>query len=117
MAANDRQVGGDHYKKHGAIQHWDFVVSNGLGYLEGCATKYVARHKKKNGKEDLLKAKHYIDKILEVDYDYVDIGHSLHLKDLNKALDLLKECYSSAEVGSDMMARVLIFLEDLHVAP
>lgn len=62
---NQEQVGGDHYKV-GEFDHWDMVEMSGLGYLEGCATKYIARHKKKNGYEDLKKAEHYINKLIEL---------------------------------------------------
>lgn len=70
-SANDIQHGGDHYK--GAkFQHWDLMAKCRIGYLEGCATKYASRWRKKNGVEDLKKAIHYVDKILECveDYDY-----------------------------------------------
>lgn len=56
------QVGGSHY--HSVYQHWDWVADVGMPYLEGNATKYVVRWKSKNGKEDLLKAKSYVAKIL-----------------------------------------------------
>lgn len=62
--ANDKQVGGDHYKA-GAIQPWDFIISNNLGYLEGNIIKYVSRYKNKNGVQDLEKAKHYLEKLIE----------------------------------------------------
>jgi hypothetical protein len=62
--ANAVQVGGEHYRSQ--FQHWDWVIANNLGYLEGCATKYIARWRKKNGLEDLLKARHYLDKLIEV---------------------------------------------------
>jgi hypothetical protein len=65
MDANERQIGGSHYRKGGANQHWDFVEDNGLGYLEGCATKYVTRWRFKNGLQDLEKALHYLDKLIE----------------------------------------------------
>lgn len=64
MSANDKQVGGEHYKG-GAIQPWDFITSNDLGYLEGNVVKYVSRYKKKNGLQDLEKAKHYLEKLIE----------------------------------------------------
>jgi len=65
-SANDIQVGGDHYRKLDAnYQHWDFVVDAGLGYLEGCATKYLARHASKNGRQDLEKAAHYVQKMID----------------------------------------------------
>lgn len=62
---NARQVGGAHYG--GAqYQHWDWVVENNLGYLEAQITKYVARHRAKNGRQDLEKALHYADKLISV---------------------------------------------------
>lgn len=61
---NDKQVGGDHYKKV-PIQPWDYIISNNLGFLEGNIIKYVTRYQEKNGKQDLLKAKHYLEKLIE----------------------------------------------------
>lgn len=63
-AANDRQVGGDHYQNK-VIQPWDYIVANNLGYLEGNVVKYVSRWKEKHGLEDLKKARHYLDKLIE----------------------------------------------------
>jgi predicted transcriptional regulator len=65
-SVNDRQVGGDHYKA--PLQHWDWVELNKLRYLEGCATKYVARSRKKHDtpKVDLEKAIHYVQKLIEL---------------------------------------------------
>lgn len=63
-----QQIGGNHYNK-GICQHWDWAAKTGLGYLEGCATKYLVRWREKNGLEDLLKCKTYIQKIIEnIDY-------------------------------------------------
>lgn len=64
-SANDRQVGGAHYAK--PIQHWDYVVAQGLGYFEGQITKYVSRWRDKGGIEDLRKARHFLDKLIEVE--------------------------------------------------
>jgi Protein of unknwon function (DUF3310) len=64
MSTNTVQVGGDHYKSKG-IQPWDFIVTNNLGYLEGNIIKYVSRHREKGGVTDLLKAKHYLEKLIE----------------------------------------------------
>jgi hypothetical protein len=66
--ANARQEGGTHYKQL-SIQPWDYIVSNNLGYLEGNIVKYVTRWQTKNGVQDLLKAKHYLDKLLEITND------------------------------------------------
>ena len=63
MSANERQIGGDHYKTE--YEHWDLVLATGMGYLEGCATKYVARWRKKGGVADLDKALHYVEKLQE----------------------------------------------------
>ena len=57
------QVGGVHYKKH-TIQPIDFIEANKLSFAEGCVIKYIMRYKEKNGIEDLKKAKHYIDLIM-----------------------------------------------------
>jgi hypothetical protein len=61
MSANDKRI--SHYASE--YQHWDLVVKIPLGYLEGCSTKYVARWRKKGGMEDLHKAMHYLDKLIE----------------------------------------------------
>ena len=66
-AANDKQVGGDHYKST-KIQHWDLVLANDIPYLDAVAIKYLMRHKTKNGLQDLEKAEHYIQKMKEVYY-------------------------------------------------
>lgn len=64
--ANDRQVGGDHYKTDG-LQHWDIVHMFKLDYFQGQITKYLFRWRKKNGLEDLEKARHYLDKYIELE--------------------------------------------------
>ena len=64
MAANDRQVGGSHYA--GTFQHWDIVDEFQLDYFQGQITKYVMRWKKKNGMQDLEKAKHFLEKYIEL---------------------------------------------------
>ena len=63
----NKQIGGSHYQKF-KIQPSKFVIDNKLLYPEGCVIKYLIRHSMKNGKEDLLKAKHFIDMIIERDY-------------------------------------------------
>ena len=68
--ANKIQHGGDHYKKK-AIQPWDYIAANGIGFLDGNAIKYLTRWRDKNGVEDLKKARHYIDKLIELETDSV----------------------------------------------
>jgi hypothetical protein len=64
----DKQVGGDHYSKM-KIQPVDYIIENGLGYLEGNVIKYVTRHTNKNGVEDINKAIHYLELIKEKVYN------------------------------------------------
>lgn len=66
MSANDRQVGGEHYKAPGKVEHWDIVAQHNLDYFQGQITKYVMRWKKKNGVQDLEKARHFLDKYIEL---------------------------------------------------
>lgn len=63
--ANKVQVGGTHYKFKD-IQPWDAIHAWGLGFFSGNVVKYVARHREKNGVEDLKKARHYLDKLIEI---------------------------------------------------
>lgn len=63
----ESQVGGDHYRRM-KIQPIEFITANGLNFCEGNIIKYVTRHRHKNGKEDLLKARHYIDLLIESEY-------------------------------------------------
>jgi len=66
MAANDKQEGGAHYK--GApVEHWDFVIMHDIPYMEAQIIKYMMRWRKKNGIEDLRKARHFVDKLIEVE--------------------------------------------------
>lgn len=64
MTANEKQVGGTHYKS--TMECWDYIIANNLGYLEGTAIKYITRWKKKNGIEDIRKAIHFLEKLVEI---------------------------------------------------
>jgi hypothetical protein len=48
------------------IEPWDYIQANNLGYFEGNIVKYVSRYKKKGGREDLLKARTYLDKLIDL---------------------------------------------------
>ncbi len=61
------QVGGSHYSKM-KIQPIEFIYENNIPYMEANVIKYVCRHKSKNGLQDLEKAKHYIDLLIEKEY-------------------------------------------------
>jgi hypothetical protein len=78
MSADTEQVGGDHYRSK-AIQPWDAMAAwmtpeEFRGYLRGNVIKYVARCNDKGGVEDLQKARHYLDKLIEVSGAGADIG-------------------------------------------
>lgn len=65
MSANDRQVGGDHYRRLGRLQPWDVWFAWELNPFQASILKYVVRYPKKGGVEDLEKAKHYLEKLIE----------------------------------------------------
>lgn len=71
MTALTVQEGGDHYKDM-PIQPVEYIHANKLGYFEGCVIKYVSRWKKKNGIEDLKKARHFIDLLIELENKQAD---------------------------------------------
>ena len=64
----DVQVGGQHYKDF-KMQPIEFITINDIGFIEGNVIKYVCRHKFKNGKEDILKAIHYLELLLTTTYN------------------------------------------------
>jgi len=66
MSANDKQVGGDHYKRDGGPEHWDWAAD--MPYLEARCTAYIERHSRKNGLADIEKALHFLQKIAERRY-------------------------------------------------
>ena len=62
--ATSKQVGGDHYAVM-KIQPIEFILANELGFCEGNVIKYLCRYKRKNGLEDLKKARQYLDFLIE----------------------------------------------------
>lgn len=65
--AMEKQVGGSHYSSM-AIQPVEFITANNLGFLEGNVVKYICRHHAKNGAEDIKKAIHYCELLLQTKY-------------------------------------------------
>lgn len=70
-AVDGKQIGGSHYKNK-AIQPWTYMEVNFtkeefIGFLRGNIHKYLDRYKDKNGVEDLEKAKHYLEKLIEIE--------------------------------------------------
>jgi hypothetical protein len=73
---SDKQIGGQHYK-HMKIQPTEFIAVNDIPFIEGNVIKYVCRHAHKNGKEDVLKAIHYLNLLIEYQYESNDLQESL----------------------------------------
>lgn len=65
--ARSTQIGGDHYAKM-KIQPIDFITENKLSFIQGNIIKYICRYKDKNGLQDLKKAQHYMNMLLEKEY-------------------------------------------------
>ena len=53
-----------HYKGD-LVEHWDLAIERGWGYFLSACTKYLWRWRKKNGLEDLRKARTYLDKYIK----------------------------------------------------
>ena len=66
----NKQIGGHHYMNM-ALQPSEFINKNKLQFAEGNAIKYICRHAHKGEVQDLEKAKHYIDMIIERDYPLI----------------------------------------------
>ena len=60
------QEGGDHYKAM-RIQPFEYIHANGIPFAEGCVIKYVSRWRAKGGVEDLKKARHFLDLLIEAE--------------------------------------------------
>lgn len=64
---NDVQIGGNHYRfENIKIQPWDYAAANNLDFFQGNIVKYITRWRNKGGLEDLYKAKHVLEKYIEV---------------------------------------------------
>jgi hypothetical protein len=66
-----KQVAGNHYKKY-PIQPIEFCYKNNIPFIESSVIKYVVRHKDKNGADDILKAIHLLEMLLELEYANVE---------------------------------------------
>jgi hypothetical protein len=77
LSAKDKQVGGNHYQAL-AIQPAEFIHKNGIGFLAGNIIKYVCRYKQKGGIQDLEKAKHYVEMLIEFESQPERIAEKLN---------------------------------------
>jgi len=71
MKASERQEGGEHYDL--PIQPTEYIFKNNIPFIEGNVIKYVTRHRQKNGAQDILKAIHYLELLLEFEYNESDL--------------------------------------------
>lgn len=85
-------VNGEHYDL--PIQPIDYAMANKLDACQFSVVKYVTRFRKKNGKEDLLKAKFFIDKLIELEYGEEDKG-----KDESQCIRCQREWEEAGEAG------------------
>lgn len=64
--ALEKQHGGNHYLSM-KIQPVEYIHANNMPFIDGCIIKYVSRWRNKNGLEDLLKAKHFLEMLIEME--------------------------------------------------
>ena len=67
MNPTEKQIGGDHYQTK--IQPVEYIHANGLNFFEGNVIKYITRHRRKGGNADLEKAIHYIEMLIQFEYE------------------------------------------------
>ena len=67
MNPYDKQIAGSHYQGF-KIQPEEFINENKLLFAEGSAIKYICRHAAKGKEQDIHKAIHYLEMIIERDY-------------------------------------------------
>ena len=68
LPALNRQEGGSHYKDM-VIQPVEFIHKNKIPFIEGCVIKYCTRWRQKGGIEDLKKARHFLDLLIEMEIE------------------------------------------------
>jgi hypothetical protein len=107
MSANDKQVGGEHYKMD--IEPWDAIHSWDLGYFDGTAVKYLSRWRRKNGVQDLHKAKHFIEKLIEV-----ETGESAMDDSFAEFMKAYRAGYKHSAI--DTYDELTKYFDDLHQA-
>lgn len=128
MSANDRQVGGTHYRAD--YQHWDLVLKIRMGYLEACSTKYVTRWRKAEGLMDLEKGLHYLEKLIEVEEIPVrklqlnaitkEVGEFVLANELNDAEHNYLQIMATFQNGNDLyIARKILeaLIEEVQCSP
>jgi hypothetical protein len=111
MSANDKQVGGSHYKTN--IEPWDAITDWGLGYLDGSAVKYLSRWHKKGGVQDLEKAVHFLQKLIEVENERLRRTPDTNVKDQQTVASIIAESEAryGERIGSNVAYRNQVVAE------
>jgi hypothetical protein len=95
LSANEQQVGGTHYNKYGKLQVWDIFWIFRLNAFQANVVKYVIRYRDKDGLKDLMKAKHYIEKLIELEEQGVIQGAEPPIAVHNVILPICEHCTTS----------------------
>lgn len=85
---NKEQIGGNHYSKM-KIEPIQFILANDIPFCEGNVIKYICRYKDKDGIQDLLKAKQYIDFLIEEQRE-IEANYEEAINDMNKEAEKYK---------------------------
>ena len=96
MKATEQQIGGGHYKDM-AIQPIEFITKNNIPFIEGNIIKYICRWRAKGGVEDLQKARHYLDMLIDEDQP-PDNPEQFKVGDLAQVINTHDNYYG--EIGS-----------------
>lgn len=106
MSANQKQIGGNHYKT--TYEHWDLAIFLDMGPMEYASSKHVTRWRKKDGMKDLSKALHYLDKLIEV-YEIYDIHRPCLPERVKEEVDKFAAANSLTELESLYIYRLCTF--------
>lgn len=112
MSANTRQVGGTHYAA--STQHWDMAIACKLGYMEGQITKYISRWRKKHGVQDLQKALHFLDKLIE-NWESLRPPLNLNREYLEGVLSRFVEENGIKGIEREIVCRVVLWRDGLEL--
>jgi superfamily I DNA/RNA helicase len=115
----DKQHGGSHYQKY-KIQPSKFVVENELLYPEGCAIKYIIRHRDKNGKEDIFEYTNTEEELTEERmYNLEEFGYDKNIPWYDEFTSDYEECLYIREMlsnGEDLRKNPRVKLSTIHSA-
>jgi hypothetical protein len=105
MGSTNEQVGGSHYKDM-PIQPIEFIVANDIPYREANVIKYIVRWRNKNGLEDLMKARHYIDMLIDNEVVSDETSRVLKTNRASRNPSDIANQLSSGYVEHDKLGRV-----------